>query len=157
MTNDYSDMLRQTAFSEGLTEEELKVISPICHELQFKEGEELFSEASKGSELYIICKGRISVEVALLNGVGRRSERLELATSGMIVGELALVDGSPRSARAFSYEDTTVLEIKSDDIRKIMEEYPRIGYIVMRNLAVVLTRRLRNTNLRLRNELFWSR
>ncbi|HIG46513.1 MAG TPA: Crp/Fnr family transcriptional regulator, partial [candidate division Zixibacteria bacterium] len=76
---------------------------------------------------------------------------------GMIVGELALVDGSPRSARAFSYEDTTVLEIKSDDIRKIMEEYPRIGYIVMRNLAVVLTRRLRNTNLRLRNELFWSR
>ena len=157
MTNDYSDMLRQTAFSEGLTEEELKVISPICHEHQFKEGEELFSEASKGSELYIICKGRISVEVALLNGVGRRSERLELATSGMIVGELALVDGSPRSARAFSYEDTTVLEIKSDDIRKIMEEYPRIGYIVMRNLAVVLTRRLRNTNLRLRNELFWSR
>ena len=157
MTNDYSDMLRQTAFSEGLTEEELKVISPICHEFQFKEGEEIFSEASKGSELYIICKGRIGIEVALLNGVGRRSERLELATSGMIVGELALVDGSPRSARAFSYEDTTVLEIKSDDIRKIMEEYPRIGYIVMRNLAVVLTRRLRNTNLRLRNELFWSR
>jgi len=157
MTNDYSDMLRQTAFSEGLTEEELKVISSICHEFQFKEGEEIFSEASKGTELYIICKGRIGIEVALLNGVGRRSERLELAKSGMIVGELALLDGSPRSARAFSYEDTTGLKIKSDDIRQIMEEYHRIGYIVMRNLATVLARRLRNTNLRLRNELFWSR
>ena len=157
MTNDYSDMLRQTAFSEGLTGEELKVISPICHECQFKEGEEIFSEASKGSELYIICKGRISIEVALPNRPGRRSARLAMATSGMVVGELALVDGSPRSARAFSVEDTTVLEIKSDDIRQIMEEYPRIGHIVMRNLATVLATRLRNTNLSLRNELFWSR
>lgn len=157
MTQEYSDMLRQTAFADGLTDEELKVITPLCHEYQFKEGEEIFSEASKGSELYIICTGRISIEVALPNRPGRRSERLAMATAGMVVGELALVDGSPRSAKASAMEDTTVLEIKSDDIQRIMEEHPRIGYIVMKNLSTVLATRLRNTNLWLRNELLWSR
>ena len=157
MTNDYSDMLRQTAFAEGLTDEDLNEISPICHELHYEEGEEIFGEASKGSELYIICKGRISIEMALPNRPGRRSERLAMATSGMVVGELALVDGSPRSARAISMEETSVLEIKSDDIQKIMESHPRIGYVVMKNLSTVLATRLRNTNLWLRNELLWSR
>lgn len=157
MANNYSDMLRQTAFAEGLSDEELMEISPICNEHHFKEGEEIFSEASKGSELYIICQGRISIEVALPNRPGRRSERLAMATGGMVVGELALVDGSPRSARASAMEDTSVLEIKSDDIHKIMESHPRIGFIVMRNLSTVLAARLRSTNLWLRNELLWSR
>ena len=157
MASDYTSMLRQTAFAEGLTDEELKLISPICHEHHFKEGEEIFGEASKGSELYIICKGRISIEVALPNRPGRRTERLAMATSGMVVGELALVDGSPRSACAISVDDTTVLEIKRHDIQQIMSNYPRIGYIVMKNLSTVLATRLRNTNLWLRNELIWSR
>jgi CRP-like cAMP-binding protein len=90
-------VLRQTAFSAGLTDEEIGIISPICHDRRYREGDELFSETSNGSELYIIRKGIVAIEVALPNRADKRSERLTTATSGMIVGDLALVDGSPRT------------------------------------------------------------
>jgi CRP-like cAMP-binding protein len=157
MTIDHVDMLQQTGLTEGLSRDEVELLIPVCRECQYTGGEEIFGEASKGTELYIICKGRVSLEVELPNRPGRRAERLATATAGMIFGELALVDGSPRSARARALDDTTVLEINSVDIHQVMETHPRIGFIIMLNLATVLATRLRNTNLWLRNELLWSR
>lgn len=129
----------------------------MCNERQYAQGEEIFSEASTGSELYIVCKGRVSLEVSLPNRPSQKQERLTAATIGMVSGELSLVDGSPRSARALVLEDTIVIELASSAIQPLMESYPRIGFVVMRNLASVLATRLRNTNLWLRNELLWSR
>jgi CRP-like cAMP-binding protein len=154
---DTIDMLRQTALVEGLSNEELAAIAPVCQERQFGQGEEIFGEASKGTELYIVCRGRVSLEVALPNRPGRGAERLATATAGMVFGEMSLVDRSPRSARARTLEETLVIEISSADLHKVMEENPRIGYVIMGNLATVLASRLRSTNLWLRNELLWSR
>jgi CRP/FNR family transcriptional regulator, cyclic AMP receptor protein len=151
------DTLRQTGLAEGLTQEELEELVPICRQRKFPENEEVFGEASEGNELYIICTGRVSIEVGLPNRPGRKSERLATATSGMIFGEISLVDGSPRSAGARTMEETSVLEIMSEDIRAVMDKHPRIGYVIMKNLATVLSARLRNTNIWLRNELIWSR
>ena len=157
MAIDIIDMLKQTGLAEGLTDSELELLVPICHARKFGEDEEIFSEASIGRELYVICKGRVSIEVGLPNRPGRKTERLATANAGMIFGEVALVDGSPRSARARTMEETDALEILSDDIWNVMESNPRIGYVIMRNLATVLSARLRNTNIWLRNELIWSR
>lgn len=157
MTIDVVEMLRQTGFAEGLTEEELELIVPICHERSFSKGQEIFSEASLGRELYMVCKGRVSLEVALPNRPGRRAERLATAEPGTVFGEISLVDGSPRSAQARALDDTQVIVIMNEDISKVMDKNSRIGYIIMRNLATVLSTRLRNTNIWLRNELLWSR
>ncbi len=89
--------MRKIVFPGVRPEEKIGIISPICHDRRYREGDELFSETSNGSELYIIRKGIVAIEVALPNRADKRSERLTTATSGMIVGDLALVDGSPRT------------------------------------------------------------
>ena len=70
----------------------------------------------------------------------------------MIFGEVALVDSVPRSARALARDEVTVLEISHEDLRRVMEAEPRIGYVILQNLATILCDRLRSTNLLLRNE-----
>lgn len=157
MAIDTIDMIRRAAFTEGLSDEEIRVIAPIGRERRFEQGEEIFSEASRGEEFYVVCEGRVSIEVGLPNRPGRRTERLATALPGMVFGELALVDGSPRSALARALDETLLIEIPSKDLRAVMDQHPRIGYVVMSNLATVLGARLRNTNLWLRNELLWSR
>lgn len=157
MAIDIVEILRQTALVEELTDTELRKIVPICREHRFPAGSEIFAEASKGRELYIVCDGRVSIEVALPDRLVRQTERLATALPGMVFGEFSLVDGSPRSAMARALDDAIVLEIASEDLQKTMEANPRIGYIIMRNLATVLCARLRSTNLWLRNELIWSR
>ena len=157
MAMDILKMLRETAFAEGLTDEEIAVIASVCTERHFSQDDEIFSEASTGSELYIVCKGRVSLEVSLPNRPSEKQERLTTATIGMVFGELSLVDGTPRSARARAIEDTIVVELTSSKVHPLLEQYPRIGYVVMRNLATLLATRLRSTNLWLRNELLWSR
>lgn len=157
MVVDIGEMLKPTGFAEGLTDNEIAALAPICKEKTFDQGEEIFGEASMGQELYIVCKGRVSLEVNLPNRPGNRAERLAVAQAGTVFGELSLVDGSPRSARARALNDSIVIEINSEQMRQLMEDYPRIGYVVMRNLATYMCSRLRDTNLWLRNELLWSR
>lgn len=151
------EILRQTPLAEGLTDEELQAIAPFCRERRVATGHEIFAEASRGRELYIVCDGRVSLEVTLPDRLVHQTERLATAVPGMVFGEISLVDGSPRSAAARALEDSALLEITSDDLRRVMDAQPRIGYIIMRNLATVLSARLRSTNLWLRNELLWSR
>jgi CRP-like cAMP-binding protein len=65
------------------------------------------------------------------------------------------VDGSPRSATVQTDEEVLAYRFDYDRLSKLLTDYPRIGYILMRNIAAIIANRVRNTNMLWRNSLIW--
>jgi CRP-like cAMP-binding protein len=66
---------------------------------------------------------------------------------GQVVGEVALVDQGVRSATIrVSRDDTLLLRLRRDQLMRLCETYPVLGYKLMRNLASELATKIRNTD-----------
>jgi CRP-like cAMP-binding protein len=66
---------------------------------------------------------------------------------GQVVGEVALVDQGVRSATIrVSRDDTLLLRLRRDQLLRLCETYPVLGYKLMRNLASELATKIRNTD-----------
>jgi CRP-like cAMP-binding protein len=101
-------------------------------------GEVLFRTGDKPDALYIIKSGQLQIydEGVVFETVG----------PGGIIGEMALVDGSPRSASAKAVSAAEVIPVDEKRFMWMVEQTPFFALKVMR----VLTQRLRITDNRLR-------
>ncbi|WP_052743844.1 Crp/Fnr family transcriptional regulator [Candidatus Filomicrobium marinum] len=101
----------------------------------FDAGEKIFLQNEHGNVLYVVRTGR--VEVITFGKV------LEKVGANGIVGEIAFVDGGPRSAAALASEKTDVMVLDKDAFSAIIREDPDFALHVMR----VMAERLRRLNL----------
>jgi CRP/FNR family cyclic AMP-dependent transcriptional regulator len=106
--------------------------------LTFEAGRVLFKKGDPGQDLYVVKSGEIQV----LDG----NHVLETVTAGGIIGEMALVDGSPRSATARAITETVVIPIDERRFLFMVQQTPFSAIRVMR----VMTMRLRAMNERAR-------
>ena len=160
--NSYASILRQTDIFYEFTEEHIELVAALCEEQTYETGEIIFFEGSNSDELYIIVHGVIDI---LVNPslVSDQPKELDLATiatlrRGQSFGEIALVDQGIRSATAKAAQDKTqLLVIPSKKLKSVCENYPKLGYRLMLNLAADLALKIRRTSLLVREELLYGR
>jgi CRP-like cAMP-binding protein len=155
----YANTLKQADIFYKLTQTQLEMISNICEEKTFKADELIFSEGANSDELYIVTQGEVDIQVNPALVTNQPSEKFTAVTiatmrRGQSFGEIALVDLGVRSATARSNQDNTrLLLIPRDKLMLLCDTYPPLGYRLMQNLAADLALKLRNTDLRVRQEL----
>jgi CRP/FNR family cyclic AMP-dependent transcriptional regulator len=101
-----------------------------------KEGEVLFSAGEAGATMYVVRSGAVGIEVA---GIV-----MERVGPGEIVGEMALIDDSPRSASAVALTDCEVVPVDQKRFLFLVQQTPYFALDVMR----IMARRLRAMNQR---------
>ncbi len=146
--------LDTAGLTKDLSDEEIEALVEIAAEKHYSRGVAIIREDAKSRDLYIIHEGRVSVRLKLPSEFGRE-EVIYQMRDGQIFGELALVDGSPRSATVHADEEVVVYCFNFDRLSRFLLEQPRIGYILMRNIASIIANRVRNTNMLWRNSLIW--
>jgi CRP/FNR family transcriptional regulator, cyclic AMP receptor protein len=155
-----SAVLKQADIFYELTATQLELIASICEEKTYQRGESIFAEQTVGSELYVIAGGAVDIEVdPALIGKKADGELYTVATlrRGQSFGEIALVDEGVRSAGArCAQHDTHLVVIPRDKLMLLCDTYPQLGYRLMRNLAADLAMKIRNTDLQIRENLYWS-
>lgn len=145
-----STLLQNTPIFDGLTDKELDQIDAICTDKTYPAGTVIFDERSRGDALYIVVEGQVDIRI-----LPRRADQPVTATpksissafGGDSFGEVALVDEGLRTASAHCVTDVKVKEIKRADLMAIFEKYPRIGYVVMTNIAIDMSSKLRSADL----------
>ena len=115
------------------------------------EDQVIVEEDKRGTHCFFMLSGRVDIEIR--SPFGSATQKIATIKRGEMFGELSLVDGFLRSATARASDEVVALGFDNERLEALMEEDPRIGFLVMRNLANVLSSRIRNTNLRLRNAL----
>lgn len=121
--------------------EELKVFAAYCKEKKLAGGETLFSEGEPGLSMYIIKKG--GIKVLKMGFLGETV--IAQVNPGEFVGEMAVIDCSPRSATVKATVHTELLELSQSNYSLLKKEHPKIAVKIMDLLLRLLSLRLRNT------------
>lgn len=160
--NSLINFLKQSDIFYKFTATQLELVANLCQEVTMQEGEVIFRENSEGKELYVIAQGEVEILLnpALVGGPssGKQKEtRIATLRRGQSFGEVALVDEGLRSATArAAQKDTHLLIIPRDKLVMLCETYPQLGYILMYNLSADLAMKIRNTDLRIREQLLYK-
>ncbi len=162
MTNIINSLKQSDIFYE-FSQTQLEMVANLCTVVTFQDGETIFQENSDHKELYIIVEGEIDIlikpsKVSLLGLLEEEEAPIATLRRGQNFGEVALVDEGLRSATARATEkDTRLLVIARDRLISLCETYPQLGYRLMYNLATDLAMKIRNTDLRIREQLLYTR
>jgi CRP/FNR family transcriptional regulator, cyclic AMP receptor protein len=93
------------------------------HEVRFDKGELLFSRGDPGLYLYVVSVGQVPLPVTTADG---RELSFEVVGPGGMFGEIAMLDGGPRSAEATALAPTIALVIAREDFKRLMRERPTV-------------------------------
>jgi CRP-like cAMP-binding protein len=164
MTN-YVSILKQADIFFQFKPDQLGLVANICQECSYNTGDIIFLEGDHSDELYVIVQGDVEIVVnpGLVSPVISEKEKIGPVTlttlrRGQSFGEIALVDRGFRSATARAAQNNTrLLIIPETKLTLLCETYPEMGYQLMRNLAADLAFKIRSTDLRIREELLYSR
>lgn len=132
------NLLRNVVLFAGLSDHELEVLADCLGKRTFAKGMIIFHQDSPGRTLYIIESGKVRIFVISESG---QEISVNIYDPGDVFGELALVDGLPRSAGAVAMEKTVTFTLTRDDFLRHLEACPRMAKRVME----VLSTRLRYT------------
>ena len=137
------EILQKIPLFQNLSRRELRTISRIVYERMYEAGEYVFEVNQPGAAMFIIMEGEVSIVLPDKSGKEIELARLK---NGEFLGELALLDNSPRSASAFIIKPTKTLAIFREDLDKLLNTVPELGGKVMKKLAVIIGIRLKATN-----------
>ena len=126
--------LQEVELFADLAPEDLAKIAELGEVVSVYPGEALFEKGDHGDSMYLIRSGVISVQI----------DRHEVARLGArdCIGEMALIDGFPRSATCAVVDDAVLLRIGADDFNLLLDLQPDIAIGLMRTLSA----RLRKSN-----------
>jgi len=148
------DNLRRVEIFAGLLDEELLKVADLCKALRVPVNKAVFDEGDGGEELYIIHEGSVRVMINSRRPDGAFApSTINMLYQGQCFGEMILLNSAVRSASVIAAEPTTLIVIREPDFRHLCDAEPRIGYVVIRNLAQDLAYKLRSSNLLLRGNI----
>jgi CRP/FNR family cyclic AMP-dependent transcriptional regulator len=121
------DLLRRISIFSGLDKRRLERLGMLADEVDVGSGKPLMRQGEIGSDMMVIVSGRVAVE--------RDGQRLNTLGPGDFFGEIALLDGGPRTATVTTEEPTRLLVVTHRDFHALMDEFPEVADQVLAALA----------------------
>ena len=132
-------LLKRVPMFKGLDESDLQSIAEHTSTHTYPRNTILMHEGELPDAMYVVIDGRVKIYVSDAEG---RELVLDNLSPGEFFGELALIDGSPRSATVVTTTETTISRILKTDFDRCIEASPRIAI----NLLKTLSKRIRVLN-----------
>ncbi len=142
-----SSQLQNNRLFAGLSAELLNEIGSDMDLLRFDAADVIFNEGDAGDCLYLVCEG--SIWISKMGRAGKQ-ETLGYIHPGNFFGEMALIDGQPRSAQATAAEPAVLGRVDHATFERILERAPRDLHM---NFLRSVVERLRGVNVHYISEL----
>jgi len=133
------ELLAQVPLFARLAPRELESLARLLRRRRYRAGEVIFHEGDAGTALYIVESGEVKIVLGSAEG---KEVVLGLLGRGDFFGELALLDGEPRSADAVAVVASQLAVLQREEFTRFIRSTPRAAA----NLLAVLSRRLRRTD-----------
>jgi len=127
----------------GLSREECRLLEGIVQAMHFEKGEVILREGDPARLFFVVARGSVTVSLAV--GEARR-KRIACIGPGLTFGEMALLDGGPRSADVIADEGVICYGMAVEAVRELSVEHPNVLTTILANLSREFSVRLRRAN-----------
>jgi CRP/FNR family cyclic AMP-dependent transcriptional regulator len=119
--------LKRAPLFDGLSRKELTQLARVSEDLEIPAGKALCTEGDIGHEFFVIVDGKVEVT--------RNGKRVATRGGGEFVGEIALLEQTPRTATVTAKTPLRVFVLTSQDFRTLINENPTVERKLLRALA----------------------
>ena len=119
--------LKRVPLFEDLSRKELTELAKVSDDLEVEPGKELTKEGETGQEFFVIVEGEIEVT--------SKGKRVASRGGGDFVGEIALLEDTPRTATVTATTPVRLFVLTRQDFRSLVDENRSVEQKVMRALA----------------------
>ena len=134
----YAKYAERVQLFKGLSTKEIDKILHTGKMLHFREGQTVFHEGMLGSNMFIVLGGKVAIY--------KKSRVIARCGVGDAFGEMAVLNGRPRSATASAISDVKLFTMDERELREILHR--PAGQKLLLNIIRVLSERLENANAR---------
>lgn len=127
-----TDHLARIPLLAGCSSRDLELLGRAADQITLRGGSTLTRQGDIGREAFVLLDGTVEVH--------RDDRPVAELGPGAVIGELALLDGGPRTATAVATTDVTVLVLTRPAFNAVLDEIPTLAH----RLLVTLARRLRD-------------
>lgn len=109
---------------------DLRMLASIVEDVHFRPGGVICAEGQHGYECFVIAAGEAEVQVG--------GQAVAVVGPGDVVGEMAIVDGGPRTASVVALTDVHAFSIERRRFDALLERAPAIARAMLRQLSTRL-------------------
>jgi SulP family sulfate permease len=121
----------------------LRDLVASMQEIRLQPGDRFIRAGEPGDDLFLLWTGRAKVEAVLGNG---KRLRLRTVKPGVVLGEIAIYRGGPRTADVVAEVPSTVYRLERRQLRYLEQADPELALLVHRLCATTLSERLTIAN-----------
>jgi CRP-like cAMP-binding protein len=138
-----SAWLRTVPRFRHMSEHALEALAGYAAEMTYDTGARVFGEGDPGDRAFIVAYGTIEVRKTLVGGNARK---VHTFVPGDLFGEMALVDGSPRSATCVASSDALLFSFPAEVFNRLFNESSPLAFHFLEIMALEMSQRLRHTD-----------
>ncbi|MFH2091660.1 MAG: cyclic nucleotide-binding domain-containing protein [Pseudomonadota bacterium] len=138
----YAQILEQTKWAAEFSWESIRIICNFIQPVIAPKGAVIFKEGASEESLGIIVKG--AVDIFKTSDTGG-SIKLTTLKSSQTFGEMALIDGEPRSATGIAAKESIIFFISKESLLKMSEDHPKLGLQILWKISKLISQHLRKT------------
>lgn len=131
---------------DAFKSEELDILARHMNYTEIMRGEYLFTEGDKGDYMCFVVQGLLEVLKKSMQGDYRPIARL---AKGSTIGEMSIVDKSPRSASVIARQPTVVILLTKKGFDILTNRYPALGVTLLKKIMRLLSLNMRRTSSKL--------
>jgi signal transduction histidine kinase len=144
--NSIKEALRSSEIFQGLTDEELDKLLPLCQEQLYEEGAVMFCEGAQCNYVQTLKSGKVALETELaISRSGAERATIDVLSHGSSFCWSALMEPHILTSSGRCLEKTEILALDGEKLKALLDENPQMGYKVANNLVKVVASRLQHT------------
>ena len=121
------DLLKRVPLFRSCGASQIERVGMLTDEVDLPKGRVLMRQGERGEEMFVVVDGAADIQ--------RDGSVIGHAGPGDFFGEIALLDGGPRTATVELTEDSRLLVVSRRDFQSLIEELPEIRLQVLEALA----------------------
>ena len=133
-----SNAVAQVKLFADLTDAERDELKSAVTLRSGEAGERIIEQGKALGKMFVILEGQVEIRV---NG-----KHVATHSGQILIGEIEFLDNLPACADVLLTQETDLLEIDCAALTALMEKRPRLGYVLMREIASIEGRRLRESS-----------
>jgi len=137
------DLIKQFAFIEGFSEDQVGILRPLIENVSYESGYVIFNQGDKADKLFFLLDGKVSIQFKPEDGPVLTVSEVD---KGGVFGWSSALGSSNYTSSAVCTESGHFIQMEGAELKKLCQEHPETGILILNRLAGVIAQRLRGTH-----------